>query len=144
MITLRSEHGLPFLGPDWAFFHRRSIVPLFDPNIRADHSLHIASLPRHRGLLQKIMSHQSKTLSTPLKGEFWRPTSNWANYQYSRFMVKNADGESGSINSKVSRLLYSAHLCVTMMCAGLPPRASGYASHSFRTMYVTNSCRHGF
>src|SRR6267154_4260356 len=114
-------------------------------NIRTDHSLHIASLPRRRGLLRKIMSHQSTTFSIPLKGEFWRPTSNWANYrfEYSRFMVKNADGKSGSINSKASRVLYSAPLCVTMMCAELPPRASGYASLSYPMIYVTNGCRHG-
>jgi hypothetical protein len=146
MITLRSEYGSPVLGHDWTFFDRRSIAPSFDPNIRADQSLHIASLPRHRGLLQKIMSLQSKTLSIPLKGEFWRPTSNWTNYrsEYSRFMVKNADRKSGLINSKVSRVLYSTPLCVTMMRAGLPPRASGYASLSFPTIYLTNGCRHGF
>jgi hypothetical protein len=116
-----------------------------DPDIRADHSLHIASLPRHRGLLRKIMSHQSKTFSILLKGEFWRPTSIWANYrsEYSRFMVKNADGKNGLINLKVSRVLYSTPLCVTMIYAGLPPRARGYGSLSFLTIYVTNSCRHG-
>jgi hypothetical protein len=72
------------------------------------------------------MSHQSKTLSIPLKGEFWRPTSNWTNYrsEFSRFMVKNADGKSGFINSKVSRVLYSTPLCdydVRRVAAGMHP-----------------------
>lgn len=49
-------------------------------------------------------------------------------------MVKNSDGKvrkSGSIYSKVLRVLYSTLLCVTMMCAGLPLRASRYAYVSF-------------
>lgn len=92
------------------------------------------------------MYHQSKTFSIPRKGEFRRLTSNWVNYrsEYSRFMVKDADGKSGSINSKVSRVLYFTPLCVTMMYPGLPPRASGYASLSFLTIYVKNGRRHGF
>lgn len=118
-----------------------ALCPHCDPDIRTDHSLHIASLPRHRGLLRKIMSHQSKMFSIPRKGEFWRLTSNLADYrsEYSRFTVKNADGKSGSINSKVSRVLYSTPLCVTMMYPGLPPRASGYASLFFfsRSMLPT-------
>ena len=76
------------------------------------------------------MSHQSKTFSILLKGESWRHTSNMANYrsEYSRFMVKNATGKSGSINSKVLHVSYSTPLFVTMMYAGLPPRVSRYAS----------------
>ena len=120
-----------------------ALYPHCDPVIRADHSLHIASLPRHRGLLRKIMSHRSTTFSMPLKGGFWRRSSNWANYrsEYSKFMVKNVNGKSGSTNSKVSQLFYSAPLCVTMMYTGLPQR--GYGSLSFPTIHVYNGCRHG-
>ena len=114
-------------------------MPHCDSILYTDYTLHIASLPRHRGLLRKIMSHNLKTFSIPLRGVFLRRTSIWAFHrsEYSRFMVNDTNGKGGSINSKVSPLLYSAHLCVTMMYAVLPPMASGYASLSLPLFMLT-------
>ena len=76
------------------------------------------------------MSHQSKTSSIPLKEEFWKRTSNLTNSLsgYSRVMVKNSNWKSGFVILKVSKVLYSAPLCVTMMYTGLTLRAGRHES----------------
>ena len=111
------------------------------PIILADHSSHIASLPRRSGLLRKIMSRLLRTFSTRLRGESWRPTMKWVNYRsdYPRFVAKNANGENGSIYLRASQVSYFTPLSLTMMnglSAGY--RYAGSPSHLVTT-YVTDS-----
>ena len=124
MIVLRSEYNLSFLRNGWAFSHMRNVV-LSLCVIHPDHSPRIASLPRHSGLLRKNMYHLSKTFATSLRGELWRPALKWVKdrYEYSKFLVKKAHWESGSINLRGFLLSCFMPLFLTMI-RGLPVGAS--------------------
>ena len=78
------------------------------------------------------MSHLPRTFSTQLRGELWRPTLEWVNYQseYPRFMVKNANGENGFIYLRVSQVSSFMPLSLTMM-RELFPGANGCVSFPF-------------
>jgi hypothetical protein len=83
------------LSPTWETLRSHCLTV-----IHPDHSPHIVSLLRHSGLLRKNMCHLSKTFATSLRGELWRPALKWVEYryEYSKFLVKKAHWESGSIN----------------------------------------------
>ena len=143
MIVLRSEYYSFFLRNGWAVSHMRHIVLSSSP-CHSDHSPRIASLPRHSGLFQKNMCHLMKTFATSLRGGSWRPTSKWVNYryEYSKFLVKKADGESGYTNLRRLPVFYFMPLFPTMI-SGLPIGLSRCVFiHCLRRM-SPRGCRHG-
>ena len=104
------------LSPTWEILCSHCL-----PVIHSDYSPHIVSLPRHSGLLLKNMCHLSKTFATSLRGELWRLASNWVQYwyEYSKFLVKKAHWENGSINLRGFPLSCFMLLFLTMI-RGLP------------------------
>jgi hypothetical protein len=108
--------------------------------IYADHSPRIASFPRHSGLLRKNMSHPSRTSSAPLRRELRRPTLKWIEHrsEYSRFVVKKANGKTGFTYSGVSQVSYFMPLSpTTMRRLSIGASRCGYSLCSRVTMYVT-------
>ena len=124
------------------FLNRRNIFR--HRIIHVDYSLHVASLPRHSGLLQKNMSHLSTTFSTPLRGEFWKPTSKWVNNQseFSRFMVKKPNGKSGFIFFRMSHVSYFMPPSLTIirvLQAGVWRCVSPSFAHDVRHQWVVDT-----
>jgi len=114
--------------------------------IHADYSPHIASLPRHNGLLRKNMSHLSRIFSTPLRRELCRPPSKWINcrFEYSRFMVRNANRKGGFVYLRVSRVSCFMPLSLTMINGLSAGITRGYVSsftHDKRDQLVVDAAR---